>query len=76
LRNLIVVATRKWLSAWPNQAPGAAPMELVVQHVASALFGLLVWWVDHDFPYTEEAMGEAAQSLVMRGLDGKGFGPA
>jgi AcrR family transcriptional regulator len=75
LRNLIVVAARKWLSGLPEPAPGAVPTELVVQHVASALFGLLVWWVDHDFPHTEEAMGEAAQALVMRGLHGNGFKP-
>lgn len=51
----------------------ALPKELVVQHIAGALFGLLVWWVDHDFPHSEEQMGDAAQLLVIGGLTGSGF---
>lgn len=70
MRNLVVVATRNWLQAQPQCAPAGVPQELVVQHIVGALFGLLTWWVDHDFPCSEEEIGAAAQRLLVAGLRG------
>lgn len=70
LRNLIVVETRAWVQGRIDAASTSTPAELVVQHVVGALFGLLTWWVDHNFPYTADEMGEVCQRLVIAGLEG------
>lgn len=70
LRNLIVVETRDWLSGRVDISASGLPPELVVQHVVGALFGLLSWWVDHEFPYTADEMGAICQRLVIGGLAG------
>ncbi len=74
LRNLLVVDTR----AWVRQHAGATGMaeDLVVQYMVSALFGLLVWWVEHDFPYSPEEMGAAYRRMVSSGLSMSTISPS
>jgi AcrR family transcriptional regulator len=66
LRNLLVIDTR----AWVRQQAGAIGVaeDLVVQYMVSALFGLLTWWVEHDFPYSPQEMGAAYRRMVSPGL--------
>jgi AcrR family transcriptional regulator len=33
------------------------PLEVTVQYLASALLGMLTWWLDNDTPYSAEQMG-------------------
>lgn len=34
------------------------PLEVLCQHMASSLFGLLVWWLEQDTPYSAEQMAQ------------------
>jgi AcrR family transcriptional regulator len=70
LRNLMVVDTREWLRTRTDATAATMPQELVVQYVVGALFGLLTWWVDHDFPDSADKMGAVCQQLVIAGLAG------
>ena len=68
LRNILVVETRSWLANSGGAVGQGVPAEIVVQYVVSSLFGLLTWWVDHDFPHTPDAMGAYCQELILSGL--------
>lgn len=41
----------------------SVPFEVLCQHMASSLFGLLVWWLEHDTPYTAEQMAQMYHRL-------------
>jgi Transcriptional regulator C-terminal region len=46
------------------------PVEVVAEYHASALLGLLVWWVRQDFPYGPEEMSRMCQDLTAPGVRG------
>ncbi|HEX6292794.1 MAG TPA: TetR/AcrR family transcriptional regulator [Herpetosiphonaceae bacterium] len=48
-----------------NAAP--IPRELVVQYTVGAFMGLLIWWADHEAPYTAEQMDAIFQQLALPG---------
>ena len=52
----------------PDQSPPGVPQEVVVQYMASALMGLLTWWLENNLPYTAEQMNTWFHSLTMRPL--------
>lgn len=39
------------------------PIEILCQHMASSLFGLLVWWLENDTSYTAEEMAQMYHNL-------------
>jgi AcrR family transcriptional regulator len=39
------------------------PMEVLCQHMAASLFGLIVWWLEQDTPYTAEQMAQMYHNL-------------
>ena len=41
----------------------SVPFEVLCQHMASSLFGLLVWWLENDTPYTAEQMAQMYHRL-------------
>jgi AcrR family transcriptional regulator len=48
--------------------PTPIPQELVVQYTASAFMGLLIWWADHEAPYTPAQMDAIFQQLTLPGV--------
>lgn len=34
----------------------ALPMDVLIEHMASSMIGLVVWWLETEAPYTPEAM--------------------
>lgn len=52
----------------PDQSPPGVPQEVLVQYMASALMGLLTWWLENNSPYTAEQMNTWFHSLTMRPL--------
>jgi hypothetical protein len=52
------------------------PVDIVAEYHASALLGVLVWWVRHDFPYGPGEMSRMCRELtapsVMASLDARG----
>lgn len=52
----------------PAGAVGAAPLGLVADFVAGALFNLVMWWMEQGAQYTPAQMDELFQRLVMPGV--------
>jgi AcrR family transcriptional regulator len=50
-----------------GQAP-AAPLPLVADYLAGAVFNMLTWWLDNDMPHTPEQMDALFQQLVRPGV--------
>jgi hypothetical protein len=44
------------------------PREIVVQYTMSAFLGLLIWWADHEGPYTAAQMDAIFQQLTLPGV--------
>ena len=44
------------------------PVDIVAEYHASALLGVLVWWVQHDFPYGPAEMSRMCQELTAPGV--------
>lgn len=68
LRNLVIIEARKRLKERATGVAQAIPDEVIVQYVASTLFSLLTWWIDHNFPYTATEMSDACDKLLTHGL--------
>lgn len=69
LRNMIIVEVRERLNAQSSLATKEIPDELIVQFVGGTLFNLLIWWIDHNFPYSAQEMGNACEKLITRSLE-------
>lgn len=68
LRNLVIVEARNRLKERATSPAQEIPDEIIVQYVASTLFGLLTWWMDHNFPYMAQEMSDACERLLGNGL--------
>lgn len=44
------------------------PVDIVAYFIASSYLSLLIWWLDHDLPYTAEQMDRFYQELVFPGI--------
>jgi AcrR family transcriptional regulator len=44
------------------------PVDIVAYYIASSYLSLLIWWLDHDLPYTAEQMDAFYQQLVFPGI--------
>jgi AcrR family transcriptional regulator len=64
LHDLIGGLLREHLSAVGTRLPA----EVVAEYHASALLGVLVWWVRQDFPYGPVEMAAMAQELTAAGV--------
>lgn len=52
----------------PKQAPPGVPQEIVAQYMASALMGLLTWWLETNNSYTAEQINTWFHSLTTQPL--------
>ena len=43
------------------------PLEVFANHYASALLGLIQWWLENDLPYPPDRMGEIFSDLLING---------
>lgn len=67
LRNLLVADIRNWVRQHAD-LPDGTDDEWVVQYLVGGLFGLLTWWVDHDFPCNADRIAGEYRRLVVNGL--------
>jgi hypothetical protein len=51
---IVLKVLRRHLESQPP--PGDLPFEVLVQYRASALMGLIRWWLDNDMPYSAGQM--------------------
>lgn len=52
----------------PGSPDAAVPLDVAVEYLVSSLLGLLIWWLDHDLPYSPEKMNEMFEELTTPGL--------
>lgn len=68
IRNLLIVQTREWIKRHSAANASPADTEAIVHYLASALLGLLTWWVSNDFPYSAQVMSDKFNQLAVNGL--------
>lgn len=68
MRNMLVIKTRHWLRTMAPTLP-EAELEPTVHYLASALQGLLTWWVCNDFPYPADTVSNHFNRLAISGLE-------
>lgn len=49
--------------------PPTAPLPLVADYMAGAIFTLLMWWLEHELPYPPEEMDRVFHQLVLPGVE-------
>ncbi|MBN9387833.1 MAG: TetR/AcrR family transcriptional regulator [Chloroflexi bacterium] len=54
VQSIVIKVLRRQLENQP--VPGDIPLEVLVQYRASALMGLIKWWLDNDMPFSAEQM--------------------
>lgn len=47
-----------------GSTPAATPAVLLAQHLAGTLMTLMVWWIDHHYPFEEQEMERQFQKLI------------
>jgi AcrR family transcriptional regulator len=47
----------------------AVPVEMMAQHTAGALLGVLTWWLDHDPPYSAEQIATMLERLLAPAIE-------
>lgn len=70
MRNMLVIQTREWLQKHSDGKMAAKELEAIVHYLASALLGLLTWWVLNDFPFSAIVMSDKFNELAVSGLQG------
>lgn len=70
LRNMLIIQTRDWLKQSDKACAKPADLEATVHYLASALLGLLTWWVSNDFPQSADIMSDKFNKLAIEGLRG------
>ena len=68
VRNMIIVQMRSWLVNNTKAPRDKVDIEIKVHYLASALLGLLTWWVNSDFPCTSAVISEKFNRLALQGL--------
>lgn len=48
--------------------PPLVPLPLVAEYIAGAIFTLLMWWLEHEMPYSPEQMEAVFRQLVLPGV--------
>jgi AcrR family transcriptional regulator len=68
IRNLLIIQTREWIHRNRTANAAHADLEDIVHYLASALIGLLTWWVNNDFPDSAEVLRDKFNQLAVNGL--------
>lgn len=54
----------------PGERARDVPLEVLVQYMANALMGLLIWWLEQDLPYSAEQMNQWFHTMTVQSLSG------
>lgn len=68
LHRLIGDLLREHLRPHLAAAPSGLPAEMVAEFYTSATLGLLIWWVDQNFPYGPARMAAMHHQLAAPGI--------
>ena len=65
VRNYMAEVTLRWLAALqPHPQQSRVPLEIVANSLSWSLLGVLIWWLEHDIPYSPEYMAEQFRLLI------------
>lgn len=65
---LLATISRRYTVGQLDEARSPLPLDILAYHLAGSLFALLVWWLNHDMPYSPEHMANIFQHLAVPGL--------
>jgi AcrR family transcriptional regulator len=66
LKEVMIEIVRPYALAHYEQVKSPLiPMEVVLNHVAAAIWELVTWWVTHDMPYPADRMAQIYDELVI-----------
>ncbi len=69
VRDYIAEITLGWLSLLqPLPEKSTVPLEIVANSLSWSLLGVLIWWLEHDMPYSPEYMAEQFRLLITSDL--------
>jgi AcrR family transcriptional regulator len=68
LHGLVGEMLREHLRPHLAGAGSDLPVDVVAEFYTTAMLGLLVWWVDHDFPYGPAELARIYQRLAAPGV--------
>lgn len=61
------VAAERWQTISKDSVQPTMPPELILNFIASAYIGVIVWWVEHDCPDTPAEVAEHLLTLTIQG---------
>jgi AcrR family transcriptional regulator len=61
------VAAARWQTIGGHSVQPTMPPELILNFIASAYIGVIVWWVEHDCPGSPAAVAAHLLTLTMQG---------
>ena len=65
VRDYMSEITLKWLTALqPDAQQSAVPLEIVAHSLSWSLLGIVLWWLEHDMPYSPDYMAEQFRQLI------------
>lgn len=69
VRDYIAEITLNWLSMLqPAPEKSMVPLEIVANSLSWSLLGVLIWWLEHDRPYSPDYMAEQFRLLITSDL--------
>ena len=69
VRDHIAEITLNWLTMLqPAPEKSTVPLEIVANSLSWSLLGVLIWWLEHDMPYSPEYMAEQFRLLITSDL--------
>ena len=59
---------KKYISTLALDPPLQVPIDLLVSYLVSSFLAVLVWWLDHDMPFSAEQINAIFTQLVAPGI--------
>jgi AcrR family transcriptional regulator len=55
-------------AAMPDDKQAAVPLDVTTHFLVSSFLSLLIWWLDHNLPYTADEMDAMYRQLALPGV--------
>jgi len=67
-KNLVALLTNHFRKIWDKKKQ-TMPLDVFVVFFVSTFMGMLIWWLDHDLPYSAERMNAMFMQLTKPGVE-------
>jgi AcrR family transcriptional regulator len=75
IREIIQSSALEFLTAYLGNNSLPVPLEVVANHFAASLLGMITWWLEHEMPYPAVEMVEMYRRMFFDGADRLGKQP-